>query len=140
MLQVRNQTKRFFTSNLSKAKVDKLSSPLLNYNYAVHDTRLDEDKEKNDKDEKSKMFSAERLLEFEKDETEKKKTTTTSGPLYSSQFKFSNFSKDGSDKDLTPKKLFEEFEKHVIGQTDAKKNLAIAFRIYYYYLEYLFRG
>lgn len=43
------------------------------------------------------------------------------------EFKFSNCSEFGLDEHSTPKQIYKYLHKHVVGQDDAKKALAIAY-------------
>ena len=47
--------------------------------------------------------------------------------LYSRDFKFRNSKEDSIEKNLTPKKIFEQLDKRVVGQSGAKRMLAIAY-------------
>lgn len=47
--------------------------------------------------------------------------------LYARDFKFSKVKDASTEQSLTPKKIFDMLEKKVVGQTAAKRMLAIAY-------------
>lgn len=47
--------------------------------------------------------------------------------LFSRNFKFRNAREDSIEKNLTPKKIYDLLDKRVVGQSGAKRMLAIAY-------------
>lgn len=57
----------------------------------------------------------------------KTKLKNQADPIYSKDFRFSSVGGFIYSQENTPKKIFEYLDNHVIGQTEAKRALAIAY-------------
>lgn len=64
------------------------------------------------------------LRKFSKVRTKLKQPTE---PIHSKDFKFNSIGGFLNSEDSTPKKIFTYLDRHVIGQTEAKRAIAIAY-------------